>query len=429
MAGAMLDDDDEPPLELALDHGRPARKAASLPPGPNTFEDDDGPGVPLELAVPGLHAGAPGAPQAAAPAPAGQGIAAAATPIAGAVLAAPEAGPSEDEIFTFAAYGPPPTSLAGAPGYAVRVFRRRQRLQQKLRVARRTRDGAKAAADQVLAAAMEALRDGAPPTHPLAHMFETLRGYDAVQEAAHDASAEIARQQAAARQSLHGELEQLQGQKATADVQAATAEAEVERAAQARARVEARIKRVEIELRAAHEAARLAAGQGAQFAPPEHAARIQALEAERAQRGTELAEATRALSALEVRAREKRAVVRGLRRQTGDKAKVTEEQERAARDSLRAGERGVESARGRRLVAYADAGREVLRARPQELSTAQVDRAREVEAQLGAAERALELCVRALDAADRDWERKGWAILVGVPLLLILALIILSAAR
>ena len=89
----------------------------------------------------------------------------------------------------------------------------------------------------------------------------------------------------------------------------------------------------------------------------------------------------------------------------------------------------MESARGRRLVAYADAGREVLRARPQELAVEQADHARLTEARLAATERALDLCVRALDASDRDWERKGWAMLVGVPLLLLLVLIIVAAAR
>jgi hypothetical protein len=428
----MLDDDGEAPLELALDHRRPgAAVHASAPPGLHSLDDDDEPlGAPLELDLPGTGAGA----DAHAGAHTGAGAHAGAHPGAEAHAGAglgpgPGPGADEAEVLALAGYGAPPASLLGAPGYAWRVFQRRKRVQDKLRLARRTRDQAKTESDQVLAAAMEALRAGSGPTHPLANLFETLRGYDAVQEAAHDASAEIARQQAAQRQSLHGELEQLQGAKAGADAELAAAEAELAKAEQARARIEARLKRGEIELRAAHDAARLAAGEGAQFAPPEHAVRIQTLEGERAQRATELAEATRTHGALEVRARERRAVVRGLRRQAGDKQKVTEQQDRAARESMRVGERGVESARGRRLVAYADAGREVLRSRPHDLAQDLVERAHLAEARVAATERALDLCVRALDASDREWERKGWALLVGVPVLMVIALVLIAALR
>ncbi|MEJ7728334.1 MAG: hypothetical protein WKG00_03885 [Polyangiaceae bacterium] len=352
VAGATLDDDGEAPLELALDHRRPAGGVhAVAPPGLHAFDEDEEPyGAPLELDVPGMGASPGPGTGAGMGAQTGAGMGAG-------TGAGTEPGTGDAEVLALAGYGEPPTSLIGAPAYAWRVFQRRKRVQDKLGVARRTRDHAKTESDQLLAAAMEALRAGAAPTHPLTSLFETLRGYDAVQEAAHDASAEIARQQAAQRQSLHGELDQLQGAKASADAELAAAEAELAEAEQARARIEARLKRGDIELRAAHDAARLAAGEGAQFAPPEHAVRIQVLEAERVQRSAELAEATRLHAEVEVRARERRAVARGLRRQAGEKKKVTEQQDRAARESMRVGERGVESARSRRLVAYAEAGR------------------------------------------------------------------------
>src|SRR5581483_8927194 len=60
--------------------------------------------------------------------------------------------------------------------------------------------------------------------------------------------------------------------------------AELGRRQEEHARVEAKVRRTEIERRAAHDAARAAAGPDAKFAPPEHARRIAEIEAELAAR-------------------------------------------------------------------------------------------------------------------------------------------------
>lgn len=199
------------------------------------------------------------------------------------------------EAQALADYGPAPTSAVAAPFYFVRVVMRRRALRAE---AIEARDQAAKRAEEeqdALAAVTESLRVKleADP-----NWLGLLAPVKAVEERA--ASRGEALQSASA--DLRARLDAI-------DAEASGVEGEIERGKVVEAelsevvagvadqleRVEGRVRRTDIEIRAAQTAARAASGPEATTMPPEHAARLATLSAERAERQAEVDRAAAAL--------------------------------------------------------------------------------------------------------------------------------------
>src|SRR5262249_12382293 len=122
----------------------------------------------------------------------------------------------------------------------------------------------------------------------------------------------------------------------------------------------AKAKRTEIELRAAHDAARAAAGPNARYAPPEHAQRIAELEAERAQRAAELAAVAQAADRANAAARTARDAQREAHRRVEAVREERARLDRTREHQVGVGVEGVRAAGDARRAAYAMVGRELL---------------------------------------------------------------------
>lgn len=231
-------------------------------------------------------------------------------------------------------------------------------------VARRKRA---AEADDALVERMarcaEALRARIDAAHPAVALFGPLGKHDELTHsrslALHETSRQYAEQLAQVDERISWEEEQ-RGKLARL-VQ--DAELELGRLSAERARGEAKAKRLEIELRSAHDAARIAAGPDAKFAPPEHAHRIAALESEKAQRAAEMApvlaawtEAAELVRRRQNDEREARKKVTALRDASASS--------RRRSTSSRSGTEGARQAERDRFAAYADVTRAVLSKRP-----------------------------------------------------------------
>ena len=200
-----------------------------------------------------------------------------------------------------------------------------------------------------------------------------------------------------------------------------------------RARGQAKLKRVEIALRAAHDAARIAAGPNAKFAPPEHAQAIQRLESERDERARELQPLVAAHEAAESTARQARNAFREVRRRLdavrGRQTAATRrgEAEVAKRSA------GAGAATRERIDAYAAVGRHVIALSPGRLDEGGTGRHRgcQHERPSMGGKQELELFSAARLAADSEVERRGWILLAcaGGAVLVLVVMVLRIALR
>jgi hypothetical protein len=183
----------------------------------------------------------------------------------------------------------------------------------------------------------------------------------------------------------------------------------VEDRAQAHARTTEELKRVEIQLQAANDAAREAAGAGARFAPPEHARRISDLEQRRTALAAAAAESERALGAARADLRARERAVRACE----SRIRELDERKRALlRDAQHAQglrSEGVDRAEEHRLTAVDAIWQHVLGegAAPGLCDGERRARVESLYARLRASATDLERHRLAVDAYDPDAFKKG----------------------
>lgn len=417
------------PLEVDLDW-EPARSPAVSPPAaipdldlarpspaePRVEAPDEGKEAPIELGVPLALATAPG-PSALAPAPqAGLGRPQAPR--------APEVDPRE--VIALAGFGPAPRSLLAAAQYALRVRGRLAALTEQLERQRQLLADAERGQELQLSRMAEGVK--ASTTDAGAALRERLAEHDS---RAAEREAELKKASstyAADVGTIDEKIQRLETARAEQEAAANEARAEAERRAEERQRAEARSKRVEIELRAAHEVARAAAGPDAKHAPPENARIIRDLEAERDVRARELAVAKKASDEAAEAARGRDGKLRATRAQI---AKLREDRgklEKEASRQLEERSAGAGEAERARVEAHAKAARALLAASPEVFAAD--ERSAAAEAQRLVDDRALSIdkLVRALSAYDVAGVRRGNAVLIAaaaaVLLLIVLAVLL-----
>lgn len=329
------------------------------------------------------------------------------------------------DVLALADFGPNPRGWVDAPFYAVRVHLRRRELRRELERQRGLLIEAQRGQEHVLANVVEALKSAnSDASRALAERLAAVDRHAAEQGAALATASEGYSNSVAQVDVRIGEAE---AQRLARESAVSEAQAEVERHRANHARGEAWVKRNEIELRAAHEAARTAAGPDAKFAPPEYGVRIRDLETEREVRVSELRVLQQAVDDASGTLRARENELRETRRHV---AKLREERralEKTASRQLDLRSAGAGQAERERLAAYAEVGRELLStpgAVPLAESNAATDAQRIVDERI----LAIEKHTRALTAYDAEGARRGNVVLV-VALALVIALFAMVAFR
>lgn len=446
-AGPDLDDEDElgGPLELALDTGA-ARPSGGAVPGvggvsvvaPSTTgeledEDEDEDALPLELD--GDHA-RPQGQMAAPPAPAAGGGAtpAGAAPVSsrrpGTMPVEQFIGPDPEAVAAFAAYGPVPTSILGAPAYAIRAMQRRKELEAKLPETRASLADVVAARGEEYVKMVDRIRVGVAPEDALGRLVGPLAQYDQVTQQHEQALKQANAQLAGQLEEADGRIEQLKQDRVGLEAKAAEADAALQRCADQKSRAEAALKRVEIALRAAHEAARLAAGENAKFAPPEHAKKIKQLEAEKQAKAAELAPIVRTWQETSNYAKAEADAVERATRTIDKTRKERRALEQAGQRQLAVQSQGTMKAMEDRRAAYTEIGRRLLAEHAMAATPEDRDAVDRAEAEVRDKETELAVHVQALTAADAGAVRRGQVLLglAAFAALVVLVLLIRAVA-
>lgn len=335
------------------------------------------------------------------------------------------------EVLALADYGSAPSGWIDAAPYAFRVFQRRRALKEQLAVQRRLHLEAERASEQTLARLAETVKSRVGPEHRAHGLLAGLGSVDEVAQTRDGALRSASQQYSADVARIDAQLGQHEAEREKLEAAVAEAQAEANRRHELRARGDAKMKRVEIELRAALEAARVAAGPNAKFAPPEHAARIKDLKSERDVRAGELRPLVAASDEAVESVRKRESAARDGRRAVSSLREERRKIEQAATRQLEIRSAGVEEAERERLKSYASVARELLLTCADDIPAE--DRAAVDDAERLLGERALsvEKHLRALGAADVEGERRGWIVIAVAAslLLLLLAMTVRTAAH
>jgi hypothetical protein len=325
------------------------------------------------------------------------------------------------EVAIAAAFGPAPASWLHAPIYAVKVLTRKRAMIAEVAAAKQRADLSSRDEQASLTRIVQALRARLNPEHPVSAHLKPLEAVDqvatgrgvALEQANRQAETEIAE--------VDRSVANKEGERAAAQGHATSAREELERIAAEKARAEAKVKRLEIELRAAHEAARIAAGPEAKFAPPEHAKRIRTLEEEVKARGAELAPLVVAFNAALVVHEQRDGDVRRVQREIAQlrTRRVQVEKQQAHQVDLRTA--SVKEAEQARQKAYADVARTLLALDATLFTETERSIADTLAKDAKAAERTVRLLERARRAEAKEPFVRGLVVL-GVFALVFLAL-------
>jgi len=332
------------------------------------------------------------------------------------------------EIAVFADFGRPPEKIWLCPAYAIRVFTRTRLLRSTLRQsqanaadAERQRDDRLAALAERLKSKLEGDRELGGYLAPLARIEETARERErALSERSAEYSATVARidQQIAEQETVVAELKKAQ--------QAAAAEHETR--SQVLTRAQAQLKRAEIELRNAQQVARAAAGPEARTAPPEHADAILKAQQVAEQRRNELQEpkaaadqSQRALAEADARVDEVDRRIGSLRSERR-KFEATFSREMGVRSE------GLEQALAEKRAALISIGARLFDTNSPVIPADDYESFGKMRADLSQRHLEVERLLRALDSADKNAVKKGWAV-IGAGLAIVLILIVLTLSR
>ncbi|MBI4951012.1 MAG: hypothetical protein HY908_03195 [Myxococcales bacterium] len=391
-------DPDVPALELADDAVRPPKSrpgAVSAPTGSDT---------------PSASGPRP------RPAPGGPG-GGAVGPAEGTALA-----PAEDpsRVRELAGYGPAPANPVLWPWYAWRVYKRRRELVAHLAEQSRAHDELVHDRKSRLADIVDRLRR--QNRDELQAILRPLAAPDALVE---QRRGELTASESRAGVEFGGfdaEASRLGEERTRLEEAERSALARFDACEQEQARADAKHRRHAIELEAAHEAARQAAGQGARFAPPEQARRIQAIEQARGPIEAERAEKVQALAEAREAARVATGALRDLDRRVEQLRARRRAAEAAAAQHRQAALDGLRQAERERLARYDEALRAIVTSHPKlvrGVMRVEIERA-DSDIQASTAELALHRA--AVGAYDRTTYPRGLALAAVVAVLVLVAL-------
>ncbi len=333
---------------------------------------------------------------------------------------------SPDEIEVVAQYGPVPPNPLLAPLYALRVFQRRRALVGLLSLARRTHEQATSALRGKLTTIVDRVVAKASPDQvqgvmgPIRAAEQKLADRKAQLEAA---SGQFASQVKTLQQELEAEGKKKQQLERDRNM----AQIKVEDAVHKRAQAAAELKRLNVEIEAAHEAAAKAAGKDATFAPPEHAKRIAALEAQRAKLSEQVKGRDKAVTDARAELKERQRAISILEARVnaihGRQARMEQEAGQAQNLGLTC----LKQAQNERLVAYEVAFDAIVAQAPHLIDDATASEVADVKRQIAQCDADLAKQELAVDAYDRAAVKRGVAIAIALAILVVLALI--SVAR
>lgn len=324
------------------------------------------------------------------------------------------------EALALADFGPVPTRIWETPGYAMRVVLRRRQLAGEARLLARELELKEKAWLDALVALVDAIRpaleahpDGARWLAPIAEIEERARARgDALETTSSEFAgkvAEIDREIAVAEEAYDVEVTKLE-----------PITAELERRKSELSRAEAMLKRMDIEIRAAQQAAMAAAGPDATVAPPEHARKLAALSEERSLRAEDVARAKADLD--EVRrphqAQEKK--LGDKRRQIADLRKRRRSLEDTYSRQLSVRGQGVVEAEREKREITIEIGKRLLVESPVPIDEGARKGAEVAQKALLTTRGELEKHTLACDLYEREPFKRGWMVLGAGLLLLVL---------
>lgn len=458
---SIQDDEEGPPLELAPLREAMVRLPAPIKPTAATkpllsaadidLNDDDLPEIPLELDLhrgrlskseapdakkPKVASAAVASPAVAAAAErartsraAGASNAAGALKVAGAIDAAVEVDPFE--VAATADFGPAARGWLDAPAYAWRVRQRRAALRGEVDRLRQQRAEAEQAKMERLAQLVRVVQKLAAPSDQAKALLAPLAALDQTAAARDAALKGVSASYAESVAEIDTKIAALEDEQAKLEILVQSAQAELERRGESRARAEAKSKRVDIELRAAHEAARVAAGPNAKLVPPEIAPRIVALEEEKAVRAAELKPLAAAFSSAEQELHERETPVREVRHRIASLRAERQKVEDTSARQLAVRSEGVQQVERERLLAYAEVARQLLTTCTDEVPIEHRALAAQATELVASRSHDLEKHARALASADPAAERRGLiliALAIGAVVVLLLS-VLRTAAR
>ena len=427
-----LNDDDLPeiPLELDLHRGRlskPEAPDAKKPKVASAAVASPAVAAAAERARTNRAAGASNA--AGAIDTAGASNAAGAIKVAGAIDASVEVDPFE--VAATADFGPAARGWLDAPAYAWRVRQRRAALRGEVDRLRQQRAEAEQAKMERLAQLVRVIQKLAAPSDQAKALLAPLAALDQTAAARDAALKGVSASYAESVAEIDTKIAALEDEQAKLEILVQSAQAELERRGESRARAEAKSKRVDIELRAAHEAARVAAGPNAKLVPPEIAPRIVALEEEKAVRAAELKPLAAAFSSAEQELHERETPVREIRHRIASLRAERQKVEDTSARQLAVRSEGVQQVERERLLAYAEVARQLLTTCTDEVPIEHRALAAQATELVASRSHDLEKHARALASADPAAERRGLiliALAIGAVVVLLLS-VLRTAAR
>lgn len=407
----MFDDDDDDEdggaLDIGLDMGSVPPKAPA--PSPRSSSPSGLDAAPPSLPEPSAPTGSSGGAAPMLPVPS----------LGPAVSAAPPPAVDPEKVRLLAGFGPFPPNIAATPVYTLQVIKRRLELkklhQQQVELhADTVRTLREELADEV--AALVRGDDGGALDDLKRTLVEADGVVDERQRVMDTASSAFATRFKAVEDALD---KQQQARKAAVKARD-MAQIQVEDAGQKRRAVEDELKRVESRLATAHEQAREAADASAEFAPPEHAKRIAAIQSEAAEVGRRLAECDRALAEARRHLRGREKTIKSVDASIGDVHRQKASLDKEAGQTHGAAMDALKQARGYRLDLYEQALQRMQSQHPAMLDEELKARLASVKERIKDADVELEAHRLALDAYDADGFKRGVAILALVGLIVLL---------
>ncbi len=329
------------------------------------------------------------------------------------------------EVALVADYGSTPGSALGAPGYAYRIYARRGPLRRALAEHAAALRTLEVERDTALATLATELRSALEASEGFRRLLEPVRE---IERLAGDRNTALSQADAGYREQMAGfdtELVRLQTALGTATSIASAARARADASDNELRRAEAKLKRVQIEIRGTLDVARQAVGPTGGDMPPAQAAqlaeqqtRLQALEPEvagvRASHGSVMA-------ALHAAQGEQRALEGQLGQLTRQKAAASG----ALEKQLSARAAGVTEAEEQRRQALAEVSRGVLAARGSlGVPEPTLSTLRDLDKRVVTAAVRLETHLRALDSYDRERARQGVLLVLGALGMVVLAIVL-----
>jgi hypothetical protein len=329
------------------------------------------------------------------------------------------------EVTLVADYGPPPQNAVLTPMYAYRVLSRRRALQRAVTEHHAALSREEAERDGALAQLAHELRAVLEASEVFRRVLEPVRE---IERLAGDRNAALSQADAGFREQM-GKFDQELGQLGEAMARASAVVTERSKAAEATEndlrRVEAKHKRVQIEIRGVLDVARQVVGPAGGDIPPAQAAQLAQLQARATALEPELSSARAAHAASSAALAEAQAELRRIEGQGRQLQRQKAEASGSLGQQLSARAAGVSEAEGQRIQALAEVARAVLAARGSvAVPEANLQALGQHEARVEAQAVRLETHVRALDSHDRDKVRQGIILTLSAIGIVLLAIVL-----